>query len=319
MKSINKFIPARILMTIVLILNGYILCGTDDFAWGVTPSPSASASSTVSPFLASSGQTSPTPEPGDANPQLFLWLAIGGLGIWSLLLSFLTFRTIKWCDEKISKIDQRTRELGTKDAALDQRINRRSTSIDELKKELSFYKKTLDTLQLQDQQKFISPDRPDFHKKVTPYDYSYSQPTTQDNYAEQGLYPQSLPKISEPWSIIAQNYNNDSVTISSSAQGVSETEDSIYRRRRDSSIKLVTLQSVSNYSYWVIADSEGGYWLTPIAELKLNPMNFDTFQALFQFNGEPLSGKLQLIKPAKVTQAPTGQWELGDRGEVQFI
>ena len=108
-------------------------------------------------------------------------------------------------------------------------------------------------------------------------------------------------------------------SIAASAQGVSETEDSIYRRRRDSSIRQVTLQNVSNHSYWVITDGEGGYWLTPIADLKLNPMNFDTFQTLFQSNGEPLSGKLQLIKPAKVTQSSANQWELEAQGEVQFL
>ena len=118
---------------------------------------------------------------------------------------------------------------------------------------------------------------------------------------------------------IAQQYNTNPNAIASSAQGVSETEDSIYRRRRDSSIREVTLQNVSNHSYWVITDGEGGYWLTPIADLKLNPMNFDTFQALFQSNGEPPSGRLQLIKPAKVSQAATNQWELLEQGEVQFF
>jgi uncharacterized coiled-coil protein SlyX len=323
MKSINRIAPAKISMIIVLLLSGSILGGTDNFAWGQPSSPSVEASSPVSPAPASPNLSSPTSKPsfpsGDTNPQLFLWLAIGGLGIWSLLLSFLTFRTIKWCDEKISKVDRRIRELETKDAALDQRINRRSTSINELKHDLSLYKKTLDTLQLQAQQKSIGADRSDFHEKVTPYDYSQRQPATQDNYIRQGLYSQPLPKISEPWDIIAQNYNNNPATISLSAQGVSETEDSIYRRRRDSSIKQVTLQTISNYSYWIISDAEGGYWLTPIPELKLNPMNFDTFQALFQFNGEPLSGKLQLTKPARVNQASTDQWELIDRGEVQFL
>jgi hypothetical protein len=139
---------------------------------------------------------------------------------------------------------------------------------------------------------------------------------------ERATYP-STPKAYQapqsPYEVIAQQYNTNPNSIGMSAQGVSETEDSIYRRRRDASIKQVTLQSINNYGYWIITDTEGIDWLTPIAEPKLNPMNFDTFQALFHFNGEPLSGKLQLIKPAKVTQVSTSQWELIDRGEVQFI
>ncbi|HEY9825846.1 MAG TPA: hypothetical protein V6D19_10385 [Stenomitos sp.] len=118
--------------------------------------------------------------------------------------------------------------------------------------------------------------------------------------------------------LIIRNYNTNPSTIESNAQGVSETEDSIYQRRRDSTITQVTFKNVSNYSYWVIADADGNYWLMPKTDLKLNPMNFDTFQAVFQFQGQP-EGRLQLVKPAKVNQTISNEWELAEKGEVYFI
>jgi hypothetical protein len=136
---------------------------------------------------------------------------------------------------------------------------------------------------------------------------------------EWGAVAPKHPSMPEPsGTLIVKRYNTNPSSIESTAEGVSETEDSIYRRRRDSSITQATLRSVSNYSYWVVTDADGGHWLVPKTGLKLNPMNFDTFQALFQFQGQP-EDKLQLVKPAKVTPAGNSEWELFERGEVQFV
>jgi hypothetical protein len=190
---------------------------------------------------------------------------------------------------------------------------------------------TIDQRLKYQESKFVgSPQSPQFSRRD---DQEYSEAHNFPLAQETSLYVSSehqshlgvdsAPRIDQiqqsPCEMIAQQYNANPSAIATFAQGVSETEDSNYRRRLDSSIKRVILQSINNYSFWIISDPEGNYWLTPIPELKLNPMNSDTFQALFQFNGDPLGGKLQLIKPAKVTQASANQWELIDRGEVEFL
>ena len=269
-------------------------------------------------------QTNPVvPQQSNFSPLAIAALAAS---ILSLVANAVLFFLLRDSSIRIKKLEEKRREDKDK-------LNNLSISTEKnIKTLLAQQSETDRKLQQQRQQakaaSYSSPSQQPYSEGGQ-VEYGSNMPPAQKSYPFVSPERQPYAAVSAPQrdyqspkpahEVIAQQYNSNPNSIATSAQGVSETEDSIYRRRRDSSVKEVTLQNVSNYSYWVITDGEGGYWLTPIADLKLNPMNFDTFQALFQSNGEPLSGRLQLIKPAKVTQATANQWELVEHGEVQFL
>ncbi|MGB8702955.1 MAG: hypothetical protein WCD18_26365, partial [Thermosynechococcaceae cyanobacterium] len=115
---------------------------------------------------------------------------------------------------------------------------------------------------------------------------------------------------------IAELYNNPETRVQLEARGtgVSETEDSIYRRRRDASINAVDLAATSNFSYRVV----DGQYLVPKDGLTLNPMNFDTFQSLFKVNGfqpgDRPGVELTIASPAKVAVNGDGTFSLIEKG-----
>jgi hypothetical protein len=271
-------------------------------------------------------QENPSPGNPDSLQWLIIPIVIGAiLSALSLGTSAFIYSLLKQSNTRLEKLEKKTRD--NKDE-----LRKWATNVDKNIKTLSSQQSEMDRKFQQQRQaakavEYTNSPQSYGGREQVEYGETFNSPSAQNPYGSSDRQPSSRSDSAQrayqapqsPHEIIAQQYNTNPNAIATSAQGVSETEDSIYRRRRDSSIKQVTLQTINNYSYWIISDAEGGYWLTPIAELKLNPMNFDTFQALFQFNGEPLSGKLQLTKPAKVTQASTGQWELIDRGEVQFV
>lgn len=280
--------------------------------------------STTSPSPSQSGN--PTPGDSSSSQWLIIPAVVGAiLSVLSLGTSAFIYSLLKQSNARLEKLEKKTRD--NKDE-----LRKWATNIEKNIKTLSSQQSEIDR-KLQQQRQAAKaveyPNSPQSYsgREQAEYGEIFNSPSAQNPYGSSERQPYTRPDSAQrayqapqsPHEIIVQQFNTNPSAIATSAQGVSETEDSIYRRRRDSSITQVTLQTISNYSYWIISDAEGGYWLTPIAELKLNPMNFDTFQALFQFNGEPLSGKLQLTKPAKVTQASTSQWELLDRGEVQFV
>jgi hypothetical protein len=286
-----------------------------------TAIPSVNSSSTTSKYQSQNNSV------GELKIPNFLIISsiLGAtLSVLSLGLSSLLFLKLNQSKIKFKELDKKVREHR-------EDLKKWISKIDQNIKVLSAQQSEIDRKSQQQRQQskgsaYPEPAQVYGEREQFGYEETFnpSSAPSPSSYVskERATYP-STPKAYQapqsPYEVIAQQYNTNPNSIGMSAQGVSETEDSIYRRRRDASIKQVTLQSINNYGYWIITDTEGIYWLTPIAEPKLNPMNFDTFQALFHFNGEPLSGKLQLIKPAKVTQVSTSQWELIDRGEVQFI
>lgn len=287
-----------------------------------TPSPSVSSSPTTSTDRNQDNSVGElkTPDLLTISAILGAFLSVLSLGLNGFLFSQLnqSKATLKELEKKVrehrddvkkwvGKIDQNIKFLSSQQSEIERKVQQRPQTKGSAYPESAQvyggreqfgYEETFNSPSTQNPSLYVSQER-QFYPRVESTPRAYQAPQS-------------------PHEIIAQQFNSNPNAIATSAQGVSETEDSIYRRRRDSSIKQVTLQTISNYSYWIISDAEGGYWLTPIAELKLNPMNFDTFQALFQFSGK-FTSKLQLIKPAKVTQASTGQWELIDCGEVQFV
>ena len=287
-----------------------------------------SQSSNLSPSTLPSALPSHPNNSGVANNSqnwlIFPVIAATLFSLLSVLANFLIYRQLIKSNFRLGKLEKKVQE--NKDE-----LKKRTDSVENIIRTVSSKQSEIDrNLQHQRQKARVASysNPPPPFRESEQIEFGSNMPSAQSPSpfvtSERSSYAAASPQrdYQSPKSAheaIAQQYNTNPNAIASSAQGVSETEDSIYRRRRDSSIREVTLQNHSNHSYWVINDGEGGYWLTPIADLKLNPMNFDTFQALFQSNGEPPSGRLQLIKPAKVSQAATNQWELVEQGEVQFI
>jgi hypothetical protein len=164
---------------------------------------------------------------------------------------------------------------------------------------------------------------------VPPNQYSYPQqssPVQTNNISSQ--HYQGSPVVdqshnslpSNPWDHIVEYYNSNPSSLESYAVGVSETENSILRRRQNSSAQEVTLSQTANNSYWVIAGQDAqSYWIVPKTDLKFRPGVFETFQSLFKSPEYQPGFKLHLVKPARVEQSSAGEWELADKGEVQFI
>jgi hypothetical protein len=289
-------------------------------------SPSATLTPSVSPA------NEPAQPPETASPHstensasmndipLLLWIILGGLGLWSAILSFTTFRTIKWCGEKVAKNDQKIKDLESKNLVLDQRISRRTAAIEELKGQLMSYKKTLEVIQLQSQPGTkINPAS--YEAQRQPSNDGYNQPLSNPGYAA-GVshYAQSTPVAKADWDSIVQNFNSTPQLLESQiVESVSETEESVNNRRGNSKASVL-LKSASNYSYWIFTGGDRSYWLTPKADLKINPVNFDTFQALFESQDYQPGCKVYLVKPAKVAQnSLSGSWELLEKGQVQFV
>jgi hypothetical protein len=304
-------------LLIGLLLGGSTLSLSSNRVWAQT-----SESPTPSTSVDSRNSTENPVQVKDSNdiPLLF-WIVMGSLGLWSAILSFTTFRTIKWCGEKVARHDQKIKDLESKNLALDQRINRRKAAIDELKGQLTSYKKTLEVIQLQSQPGTkINPASYETKRQSSTYGYN-QQPLSNPNYAASAPnYGQSAPVAKEAWDSIVQNFNSSPQVLESYiVESVAETEESVNNRRGNSKASVL-LKSASNYSYWIFMGDDRSYWLTPKADLKINPVNFDTFQALFESQDYQPGCKVHLVKPAKVAQnSHSGAWELLEKGEVQFV
>jgi hypothetical protein len=132
-----------------------------------------------------------------------------------------------------------------------------------------------------------------------------------------GVEPLNHSPSSNPWDNIIETYNRNPEYLESLAFGVAETEQSLQKRRQNSSLQKVTLNQTTNSSYWVIAGLDArSYWVVPKSGLKLGPVNFDTFQSLFKIQDYRQNLPFRLIKPAQVEQTGSGEWVLMEKGEI---
>ena len=118
---------------------------------------------------------------------------------------------------------------------------------------------------------------------------------------------------------IAEQFNDPAQRpqLQGNAVGVGETADSIYARRVDSSITDVTMTQQTNPTYQVVQ----GEYLLPSEDFRLNPMNADTFLALYNATGDLKPGdvmgqELKVVSPAKVTMGSDGHYSLVEKGQV---
>jgi hypothetical protein len=250
---------------------------------------------------------------------IWLWLILGGLGLWNIALSFLFWQSIKEANLIGRKTDQNLNKLKDNDEKLNQRISRK---FDELKNQFSAYERNLEMVKLQAQPKPARFDNYSVQPPSKPENYGFDEPFVSQDYkytARSSNYSQPAPISSEPWDNIVQNYNlSPQVLESSIVERVSESEESVASRRGNSNT-TVFLKSTNNYSYWIFAGEDRNYWLTPKSDLKITPMGFDTLQALFECPEYQQGSRIQMIKPAKVAQnSSSGGWDLLEKGQVQF-
>ena len=118
---------------------------------------------------------------------------------------------------------------------------------------------------------------------------------------------------------IAEQFNDPAQRdqLQGNAVGVGETADSLYARRVDSSITDVTMTQQTNPTYQVVQ----GEYLLPSEDFRLNPMNADTFLALYNATGDLKPGdvmgqELKVVSPAKVSMDSDGNYSLVEKGQV---
>lgn len=341
-KFVRKILPVGLVL-VALLLGNYPFSQTSNNAWAqdaspssvpsvntsAVPSPKSSASGT-SPNNASDPSSSLTPDKNNSSEKstnggnLPLWLIIGVLGLWNVALSYLTWRNFSESSKTNHKVFKKIKELDAKDNAIDQRINRRSNAIDELKGQFYSYKKTLEAVRIQNQSKSTRTDNYGIESRNKPDNYSNNEPLISQDYdyasRQESNYAQPTPIMSEPWDSIVQNYNASPQVLENYViERVSESEESVDSRRGNSNA-AVFLKAANNYSYWIFTGEDRNYWLTPKIDLKITPMGFDTLQALFECPEYQQGSKVQVIKPAKVAQnSSSGGWDLVEKGQVQFV
>jgi hypothetical protein len=230
---------------------------------------------------------------------------------------------------------QRSRSKMTMNAP-DERTNTQSAQllaqqrqIQQLQEEILKFKKTIDTLNRKINSLEARLDQIDKDSYLQSSKASSRHPAAQQNYPDASQdrhyyenpgYQASPPAYtaSEPWEAIVSGYNTNPSSWEKNSVAVSEIPVSLERRRRDSASLEVTLGESSNSNYWVVTADSFSYWLVPKANFKVSGAGFDTFQALFNIQGQP-SSRLKLVKPSSVKPNSNQEWELIEKGEIQFL
>jgi hypothetical protein len=317
-----KLVRKMASLGLLLVLSGILSSNFDTvLAQEISPSPLPTA--TGSPSIS----TPPPPEFSEVQPSTtvvkteiprWIWFALGGLTVWNLLLSYLVWKNFENFDRKTHKNEKKLQDLEAKDIALDHRIDRKTAPIDELTRKIESYEVAL--LDLQEQRSHASTiDNTALQTRKQPSStYEYSQPSD-SVFARSNDYVSSVSTSAEPWDSIVQNYNYSPQALETYiVEKVSETEESL-TNRRNSSNAPVLLKHTNNANYWIFNGEDQNSWLVPKGDLKLTPISYDTFQALFECQDYQPNLKLQIMKPAKVSyNLANSTWELIEKGQVQF-
>ena len=120
-------------------------------------------------------------------------------------------------------------------------------------------------------------------------------------------------------SLFVQTYNRDPRSSTQNAIEVSETQKSISDRSLGIS-NTVTLENKNRGSYAIVAEGNF-YYLVPNKSLRITDSNYKRVQGLFECRGSKkgYSENFQLIKPATVYPLSGNQWQLQERGILEFI
>lgn len=325
---------ASVNLALLIFLSGYSLGDGSDYAWA-DPSPSPNVSEATSSSESASGTQFSDPstpsvpqtqsdESPPASAPIWLWIILGVLGVWNVALSALFLQNLKDLKKirvSFREINEKFKKLDRIDNELNQRISRK---FDDLNGQISAYRSTVESIKLQPQARSAQAvNSYEFESRAKPASYDNKElPITQkhDYTARQSSYQQPAPSVIEPWDSIAQNYNLSPHALEKYViERVSESTESVDSRRGNSNAG-VFLKSANNYSYWILAGEDRNYWLTPKSDLKITPIGFDTFQALFECPEYQPGSKIQIVKPAKVAQnSASGGWDLLEKGQVLFV
>lgn len=117
---------------------------------------------------------------------------------------------------------------------------------------------------------------------------------------------------------LIEYYNHNASAFLKSATKVSETEESISDRRLGKNQPAV-IEKNGQGNYCIINEA-GVNYLVPKDKFKLNQFNSKTFEALFECRGyqSGYSSNFRLVKPAIVTPISGNNWQLIERGIVEF-
>ncbi len=274
-----------------------------------------SDSNAKKPNSASSPSTSPKTSKSSSpesieNKANFLWLIIlSTILMVSTVISIIAISGLFNLEKKVKeleKLEKRKPKANQEHKESDRQV---LDKVDELTRQVNILRTQLSNLE----------DRSSTNKTYSPPgNYTSSSPT---NQLDRGIPQQPVrqPSVS-PYLKVVQDYNSDPNSLLKNAIKVSETEESISRRRSDSS-QPVILGKESNGNYWVLTGVSSTDWLVPKINLSIDPYNIETVYSLFTCNGQPeYSHKLTLLKPARVSRVSgRDEWQLEERGELQFI
>jgi hypothetical protein len=320
-----KLVRKMASLSLVLLLSS-ILGSTSSSSLAQQTSPSLPSTVTSSPSVqppSDFSEVRPSETLVKTELPKWLWFALGGLTVWNLLLSYLVWKNFENFDRKTYRNEKKLKDLESKDIALDHRIDRKTAPIDELTRKVE--SNEADLSDLQEQLRTLGAKRSPSStidntalqaRKQPTYEYS---PHSNSGFSQSSVYASSPSASAEPWDSIVQNYNYSPQALEIHiVEKVSETEESL-TNRRNSSNAPVLLKHTNNANYWIFKGEDQNSWLMPKSDLKLTPISYDTFQALFECQDYQPNLKLQMMKPAKVSyNVSTGAWELEAKGQVQF-
>lgn len=117
--------------------------------------------------------------------------------------------------------------------------------------------------------------------------------------------------------VITQYYNNPNflVDYAYKVTPTKRTLEDIYMNKASE----IIFQDSNQSDYWIVELKTGGYCLLPDLSLKINT-NLKTVKTIFELRGyqDHLSKNFQVIKTAKVHEVNQNQWQLADKGILQF-
>lgn len=234
------------------------------------------------------------------------------------LIGVLTFRLWKLSQQ----VEILNKSLNSKVSKLDQRLQHKETKINDVLQSFQYLDQRVSA---QDQkvssfEHSVRQQKPSEYKHQT-YSSSSSSPYP-DLREDQSQYAQiySRQTVPEPLTAsveLAQRYNQSPNALAQLAIGVSQTQNSLNLNLRDSSNSSVFLARDPSPNYWIIQDQHGNFWLFPRDGWEPSIGTIESFGRLFKSIGE-VSRHFHVIKPASVIVTSQNEWELQEKGEVEF-
>ncbi|NJL52315.1 MAG: hypothetical protein HC930_08990 [Hydrococcus sp. SU_1_0] len=142
------------------------------------------------------------------------------------------------------------------------------------------------------------------------------QPPIAPSYDPPAREPSATSNYSNPQ--LVETYNRDSRSLLRNATEVSETQNSISDRSLGRSTS-VTLENKSRGMYAVVPERDTIY-LVPSNSIRITDSNLTTVEALFECRRyqKGYSERFNLSRPAIVIPLSSGQWQLRERGILEF-